>query len=119
MYNDKCKGTTKLGDAYALDIVEIGRTTLAFENGVKFVLQNIRHVPKIAKSMTSIGHLDNLSYHTLFDNWIKNQNLVVFKGLKHECIYSMYVSSVRYNDFASYCLLSCGIVDKAIRVKTK
>lgn len=73
----------KLGDPRALDIVGIGNITLAFDNGTNFMLENVRHVPDLAKSLISVGQLDNIGYYTTFGGQsylIKKGNLVISKG---------------------------------------
>ena len=83
-------------------------------HGTTFVLQNVRHVPKLTKSLLSIGQLDDLGYTTVFGNgsWlIRKNNLVIMKGRKNGSLYSMFVlrSTNTLSMLPSCHLLSCGI----------
>ena len=93
----KMHGTVKVGDAYELEISGIGDIKLVLHNGTQFMLQNVRHVPQLAKSLISVGQLDDLGYSTHFGNgtWlIKKGNLVILRGQKNGTLYSMHVSHV-------------------------
>ena len=66
------------------------------------MLQNVRHVLELAKSLVSTGQLDDLGYKTIFGNqsWtIKKGNLVISR-VKHGSLYSMHVSCVKDNVIA-------------------
>ena len=54
-----------LGNGYACDIEGVGDVRFAFANGSSYVLQNVQHIPKLTKSLISVGQLD---YHTSFNN---------------------------------------------------
>ena len=52
-------------------------------NGTEFMLQNVRHVPQLIKSLISVGQLDDMGYMTSLGNgtWlIKKGNLVILRG---------------------------------------
>ena len=91
------QGIVRLGDSYELDIIGIGDVKVQMHNGTTFVLQDVRHVPKLTKSLLSTGQLDELGYTTVFGNgsWlIRKNNLVIMKGHKNGSLYSMFISSV-------------------------
>ena len=51
----KTHGTIKVGDAYELEINGIGDIKLMLHNGTEFMLQNVKHVPQLSKSLISAG----------------------------------------------------------------
>ena len=96
-------GIVKLGDAYELEICGMGDIKLVLRNGTEFMLRNVRHVPKLAKSLISAGQLDDMGYTTSFGNgsWvIKKGNLVILRGHKFGTLYSMHVSHIQ-DDYIS------------------
>ena len=54
-YTEGSFGTVRLGDAHAIAITGMGDICLAFQNGMQFMLHNVRHVPDLAKSLISVG----------------------------------------------------------------
>lgn len=58
----------KLEDSYELEIIGIGDVKLQMHNDTTFVLQDVRHVPKLTKSLLSSRQLDQLGYTTVFGN---------------------------------------------------
>ena len=91
-------GSVKLGDSHQLAICGIGDIKLCMRNGTEFILKNVRHVPKLTKSLMSVGQLDDLGYNIVFHagSWlVKKGNLVILKGQKFGSLYSLYVSSVK------------------------
>ncbi|MCO5557402.1 hypothetical protein L7F22_010965 [Adiantum nelumboides] len=93
-------GLVKLGDSHQLDILGIGDVKICMATGTQFMLKDVRHVPKLLKSLVSTGQLDDLGYTTVFGNgsWlIRKANLVIFKGQKSGTLYPLYVSSMKEN----------------------
>ncbi|MCO5562911.1 hypothetical protein L7F22_016547 [Adiantum nelumboides] len=46
-------GLIKLGDSHQLDILGIGDVKICMANGTQFMLKDVRHVPKLSKSLVS------------------------------------------------------------------
>ncbi|MCO5592326.1 hypothetical protein L7F22_046327 [Adiantum nelumboides] len=93
-------GSIKLGDSHQLEILGIGDVKVCMANGTQFMLKDVRHVPKLSKSLVSMGQLDELGYTTVFGNgsWlICKANLVILKGQKSGTLYPLYVSLVKEN----------------------
>ena len=47
------------------------------------MLDNVRHVPKLMKSLILVGQLDEMGYTTCFGNRsrvIKKENIVILRG---------------------------------------
>ncbi|MCO5583241.1 hypothetical protein L7F22_037150 [Adiantum nelumboides] len=61
-------GVVRLGNCYACDIVGAGDIKLSLPNGSVFTLTNVKHVPKLTKSLISTCQLDDDGYHTTFGN---------------------------------------------------
>ncbi|MCO5612794.1 hypothetical protein L7F22_067064 [Adiantum nelumboides] len=61
-------GMVSLDNNYACDIIGAGNIKLSLPNGSIFTLTNVRHVPKLTKSLISIDQLDDAGYHTTFGN---------------------------------------------------
>ena len=90
-------GTIKVGDAYELEISGIGDIKLVLHNGTEFMLQNVRHVPQIAKSLISVGQLDDMGYHTTFgaQKWkIVKGFMVVARGPKMDTLYPLVAGKI-------------------------
>ncbi|MCO5609852.1 hypothetical protein L7F22_064084 [Adiantum nelumboides] len=71
-------GLVKLGDSHQLEILGIGDVKICMANGTQFLLKDVRHVPKLSKSLVSTRQLDELGYTTVFGNgsWlIRKANL--------------------------------------------
>ncbi|MCO5579570.1 hypothetical protein L7F22_033427 [Adiantum nelumboides] len=93
-------GSVKLGDSHQLVILGIGDVNICMANGTQFMLKDVRHVPKLSKSLVSTGQLDDLGYTKVFKNgsWlIRKANLVILKGQKSGTLYPLYVSLVKEN----------------------
>ncbi|MCO5564465.1 hypothetical protein L7F22_018126 [Adiantum nelumboides] len=76
-------GLVKLDDSHQLEILGIGDVNICMENGIQFMLKDVRHVPKLSKSLVFTGQPDELGYTTVFKNgsWlICKANLVILKG---------------------------------------
>ena len=54
-YDVSHKGRVHLGNDYACKIVGVGDVQLKFQHGSIFTLKNVRHVPKLTKSLISAG----------------------------------------------------------------
>ena len=52
-YDAKRSGRVRLGNDYACEIMEVGDVQLKFQQGSTFTLKNVRHVPKLTKSLIS------------------------------------------------------------------
>lgn len=89
-----------LGDDYASDIVGVGDMQLEFANGSNFTLKNVRHVPKLTKSLISTRQLDDDGYHISFGDAtgkLTNGSLIVAKDFKIKTLYTLHVASVKKN----------------------
>ncbi|MCO5559799.1 hypothetical protein L7F22_013403 [Adiantum nelumboides] len=78
--------SVKLGDSHQLEIFGIGDVKICMANGTQFMLKDVRHVPKLSKSLVSIGQLDDLGYSTMFGNgsWlIRKANLGATNSVAH------------------------------------
>ncbi|MCO5569108.1 hypothetical protein L7F22_022815 [Adiantum nelumboides] len=90
-------GMVHLGNNYACDIIGAGDIKLSLPNGSIFTFTNVRHVPKLTKSLISTGQLDDAGYHTTFGNqsWkLYKGSLVVMRGNKCGTLYPLHVSGV-------------------------
>ncbi|MCO5605662.1 hypothetical protein L7F22_059845 [Adiantum nelumboides] len=90
-------GMVRLGNNYACDIIGARDIKLSLPNGSIFTLTNVRHVPKLTKSLISTGQLHDAGYHTTFGNqsWkICKGSLVVMRGNKCGTLYPLHVSRV-------------------------
>ena len=59
-YDSSRRGSSHLGNDYVCDIFGAGDVQFTFPNGSTFLLKNVRHVPKLTKSLISTGQLDDL-----------------------------------------------------------
>lgn len=78
-------------------LVGVGIIKFSFANGSSFVLKNVRHVPKLTKSLISVGQLDESGYQTTFGflGWkIQKGSIVLARGAKCGTLYPLHVSSV-------------------------
>ncbi|MCO5573535.1 hypothetical protein L7F22_027306 [Adiantum nelumboides] len=90
-------GMVCLGNNYACDIIGAGDIKLSLPNCSIFTLTNVRHVPKLTKSLITTGQLDDVGYHTTFGNqsWkLCKGSLVVMRGNKCGTLYPLHVSGV-------------------------
>ena len=65
---------------------------LSFAGGMTFVLQNVRHVPQLKKSLISTRTLDDVGYHTTFGDskWkICKGARIVAKGSRSDTLYPL------------------------------
>ena len=68
-----------------------------FANGSTFVLKNVRHVPKLTKSLISMGQLDDVGYHVIFgfqSSKIQKDSMLLARGAKSGTLYPLHVSGV-------------------------
>ena len=89
-------GTVTLGNSFACDIVGIGDIPMVLSNGMRFVVENVRHVPCLTRNLISIPQLDDLGYKVTFSqlSWkISKGNILVAHGIKVGSLYPLYVSS--------------------------
>ena len=99
-YDAKRTGRVRLGNDYACEIMGVGDVQLKFQHGSTFILKNVRHVPKLTKSLISCGQLDDEGYTTTFgdSSWkITKGKLVVARGTKSGTLYMLHVSTVKNN----------------------
>ena len=71
---------------------------IKFQNGSSFTLKNVRYVPKLTKSLISIGKLDDAGFHCIFgeSSWkITKGSLVVACGAKSRTLYMLHVSNIK------------------------
>ena len=96
-YDASRTGTVRIADGSSMQIHGIGDIHLAMPNSTTFVLQRVRHVPALAKSLISVGQLDSLGFNVSFGDggWkLTKGNLVLAKGAKMNTLYSLCVASV-------------------------
>ena len=62
MRYEETVGSVTLGDNFRCDIVGIGDIALVLSNGVRFVLDNVRHMPCLKHNLILVGRLDDLGY---------------------------------------------------------
>ena len=99
-YDASRKGKVRLGNDYACEIIGVGDVQLKFQSGSTFTLKNVRHVPKLTKSLISAGQLDDGGYSTIFgdSSWkITKGSLVVARGSKSGTLYMLHVSNTKNN----------------------
>ena len=71
---------------------------LKFQHGSTFILKNVRHVPKLTKSLINLRQLDDTDYTCVFgdNSWkITKGFLVVARGLKFGTLYVLHVTTVK------------------------
>ena len=54
-YDASRKSRVCLSNDYACEIIGVGDVQLKFQHGSTFTLKNVRHVPKLTKSLISAG----------------------------------------------------------------
>ena len=89
-------GTITLGKTFACDIIGIGDIPMVLSNGMRFVVENVCHVPCLTRNLISIPQLDDLGYKVTFSqsSWkISKGNILVAHGIKVGSLYPLYVSS--------------------------
>ena len=55
-----------LADGSALDVVGLGDVQISLPNGSIFLLEKVRHIPKLRRNLISIGQLDDEGHAILF-----------------------------------------------------
>lgn len=96
-YDSGKTGCVHLGNDYACDIVGVGDIKFSFANGSAFILKHVRHVPKLTKSLISVGQLDDAGFHTTFgfQSWkIQKGSMLLARGAKCGTLYPLHVSGV-------------------------
>lgn len=89
-------GKVYLADGEALDIVGMGNVRIKLPNGSVWLIQKVRHVPKLMRNLISVGQLDAEGHTVTFggDTWkITKGAMVVARGTKTGTLYM--TSSVR------------------------
>ena len=74
----------------------VGDVKLRFQHGSTLILKNVRHVPKLTKSFTSIGQLDDGGYTCVFgdNSWkITKGSLVVVRASKTRTLCMLHVTA--------------------------
>ena len=80
-------GTVKLGDDRACQVVGSGTVTLKLSNGMVVDLKNVRYIPKLKKSLMSLGLFEKTGYKVvLWDGKAKvsKGSMVVLSGNRRE-----------------------------------
>ena len=75
-----------------------GDIKLKFQNGATFILKNVRHVPKLKKSLTLTEQLDDKECTCVYgeNSWkISKGSLVVARGTKSGTLYMLHVTTVK------------------------
>lgn len=83
-------GKVYLGDNFACNIEGMGTMRLALNNGQELLLNDVRFVPGIKKSLLSVGQLDAHGYTTIFvgGSWkLLKGSMLVTKGSKRGTLY--------------------------------
>ena len=71
---------------------------LKFQHGSTFILKNVRHVPKLTKSLINLRQLDDIGYTCVFgdNSWkITKDSLVVARGSKFGTLYMLHIATVK------------------------
>ncbi|KAK9073212.1 hypothetical protein SSX86_007536 [Deinandra increscens subsp. villosa] len=69
------KGTVQLGDDRPCEIMGIGSMVLRLGNGTELELHDVRFIPKLRRSLISLGTLEKEGYHVSLKNGkAKNKN---------------------------------------------
>ena len=93
---EEAMGIVTLGNSFACDIVGIGDIPMVLSNGMRFVIENVHHVPCLIRNLISIPQSDDLRYKVTFSqsSWkINKGNILVAYGIKVGSLYPLYVSS--------------------------
>ena len=93
-YEAKPLGTVRLGDSHHCDVIDIGDVMVQFFDGSQFTVPNVRHVPKLTRSLLSVGQLDNIGFKVIFaaqSFHITKGNMVIAKGNKVGSLYPLVV----------------------------
>ena len=89
-------GKVYLADGEALEIEGMGDVPINLPNGSAWLLQKVRHVPKLMRNLISVGQLDADGHSVLFTGgtWkITKGAMVVARGTKTGTLYM--TSSIR------------------------
>ena len=87
-----------LANDYACKIMGVGDVKLKFQHGSTFILKNVRHGPKLTKSLINSGQLDDAGYTCVFgdNSWkVTKGSLVVARGSKSSTLYMLHVTTVK------------------------
>ena len=78
-----------LGDNKACEIVGKGDILLSLKGGVKWLLKNVRHIPKLKRNLISVSQLYAQGFLTsLTDSWkVTKGSMLVAKGDKIGSLY--------------------------------
>ena len=89
-YEAKPLGTIRIGDSRQCDVVGIGHVIVQFSDGSQILVQNVRNVPKLTRSLMSVEQLDDIGYKVMFASQsfrITKGNMVIAKGNKVGSLY--------------------------------
>ena len=59
-------GKVYLADSSALDVVGMGNVRILLPNGSVWLLEKVRHIPKLRRNLISVGQLDDEGHVILF-----------------------------------------------------
>ena len=93
-YEAKPLGTIRIGDSRQCDVVGIGHVIVQFSDGSQILVQNVRNVPKLTRSLMSVEQLDDIGYKVIFSSKsfrITKGNMVIAKGNKLRLLYPLAV----------------------------
>lgn len=89
-----------LGDDRTCNIEGIGSISLQGTNGRKLLLQEVRHIPELAKNLIFAGQLDSAGCSVIFGvgSWrVTKGALVLAHGQKEGSMYTLHATAVRGN----------------------
>ena len=75
-YEAKSLGKVRLGDSHQCDVIGIGDISMHFSDGSHLTIKDVRHVPQLARSLLSVGQLDDNGYKVIFSS----QSFRIIKG---------------------------------------
>ena len=59
-------GKVYLADSSALDVVGMGNVRILLPNGSVWLLEKVRHIPKLRRNLISVGRLNDEGHAILF-----------------------------------------------------
>ncbi|KAL0367226.1 UNVERIFIED_CONTAM: Retrovirus-related Pol polyprotein from transposon TNT 1-94 [Sesamum radiatum] len=100
-YKSENLGSVSMANEKRCDVLGIGDICMIFENGFKFTLKNVKHVPDLAHNLMSCSALEEEGLEGRWGKGIMNimkGSLNVFKAERKK---NLYICSVTYDIIAA------------------
>ena len=89
-YKESDTSTIQIGDYSSSKVIGIGTMKERIFNGIIGTLSNVKHVPRLMKSLISLGALDTLDYDFSIINGVININKGVWVAMKGKKMKNLY-----------------------------